>query len=192
MIATIVSIDACRAFPPKVRDCQRPRRELRRPRYRRPVIPDRLYHPAARAATATLTHSHRLLTRLSGGRLGWSIGRMPMIYLRTTGARSGQPRSVPLQAARDGADYVVTGSNAGQHRDPGWVRNLRAHPEATVVVRDREIPVRAEEATDPAERERLYGLLVAQYGGYTAYTKRTDRVIPVFRLHPLDALQGNG
>ncbi|HEX6493239.1 MAG TPA: nitroreductase/quinone reductase family protein [Candidatus Dormibacteraeota bacterium] len=156
------------------------------------MIPDRLYQPAARAGTAMLTRSHRLLTRLSGGRLGWSIGRLPMIYLRTTGARSGQPRSVPLQAARDGADYVVTGSNSGQHRDPGWVVNLRAHPEATVVLRDREVPVRAEEATDPAERARLYGLLTAQYGGYTGYTKRTDRVIPVFRLRPLVPFQGNG
>jgi deazaflavin-dependent oxidoreductase (nitroreductase family) len=154
------------------------------------VIPDRLYQPAARAATAALTQSHRLLTRLSGGRLGWSLGPLPMIYLRTTGARSGQPRSVPLQAAREDEDWLVTGSNAGQHRDPGWVANLRAHPEATVVLRDREVPVRAEEVTDPAERARLYGLLTTQYGGYADYPRHTERVIPVFRLHPSD--QGNG
>src|SRR5438445_12312388 len=179
-----------------VRDRQRPgsagRQEARRPRYRRAVIPDRLYQPAARAGTALLTTGHRLLTRISGGRLGWSIGRLPMIYLRTTGARSGQPRSVPLQAARDGADYVVTGSNSGQHRDPGWVANLRANPEATVVLRNREVPVRAEEATDPAERARLYGVLTTQYGGYAFYPQRTDRVIPVFRLRPLAPDQGNG
>jgi deazaflavin-dependent oxidoreductase (nitroreductase family) len=154
------------------------------------VIPDRLYQPAARAGTAAMTWSHRLLTQLSGGRLGWSFGRLPMIFLRTTGARSGEPRSVPLQAAREGGDYVVTGSNAGQHRDPGWVANLRAHPEATVMLRDREVPVRAEEITDPAERERLYGVLTAQFGGYATYPRHTERVIPVFRLHPPD--QGNG
>ena len=97
---------------------------------------------------------------------------------------------MPLQAARDGADYVVTGSNGGQHRHPAWVANLRAHPEATVVLRDREVPVRAEEATDPAERERLYGVLVAQFGGYAGYPRRTARVIPVFRLRPVGAERG--
>ncbi|HEV7465777.1 MAG TPA: nitroreductase/quinone reductase family protein [Candidatus Dormibacteraeota bacterium] len=156
------------------------------------MIPDRLYQPLARAATAVATRSHRLLTRLSGGRLGWSLGGLPMIFLRTTGARTGQMRSVPLQAAREGGDWLVTGSNSGQHRLPGWVANLRAHPEATVVLRDREVPVRAEEVADPAERERLYGVLTAQYPGYAAYPRHTDRTIPVFRLHPSAPDQRNG
>jgi deazaflavin-dependent oxidoreductase (nitroreductase family) len=169
-----------------------PRRTPARPRYGRAVIPERLYHPAARAGVAAMTASHRLLIHLSGGRFGWSFGSLPMIVLRTTGARTGQPRSVPLQAAREGGGWVVTGSNGGQHRDPGWVANLRAHPEATVALRDREVRVRAEEVRDPAERERLYGLLTAQYHGYAAYPRHTERTIPVFRLLPAAADQGNG
>jgi deazaflavin-dependent oxidoreductase (nitroreductase family) len=156
------------------------------------VIPDGLYQGLARAGTAATTRGHRLLRRLSGGRWGWSFAGAPMIFLRTTGARSGQPRSVPLQAARDGDAWLVTGSNAGQHRHPGWVANLRADPRAGVVLRDREVPVRAEEITDPAERDRLYGVMVAQWRTYAGYPKHTDRTIPVFRLRPLAADQGNG
>ncbi len=156
------------------------------------MIPDRLYQPAARASTLALTWTHRGLLRLSGGRLGWQFGSLAMIVLHTTGARSGQPRSAPLQAARDGDAWVVTGSNGGQHQHPGWVANLRARPEADVAVRERTVPVTAEEVTDPAERERLFGLLAAQYGGYRDYPRHTERLIPVFRLHPRTPVQGNG
>ena len=79
-----------------------------------------------------------------------------------------------------------------QLSDTHWGYKGPANPEATVVLRNREVPVRAEEATDPAERARLYGVLTTQYGGYAFYPQRTDRVIPVFRLRPLAPDQGNG
>jgi F420H(2)-dependent quinone reductase len=145
----------------------------------------RLYQEVARRATLALTRAHLLVHRVSGGRCGWSFGRVPMILLRTTGARSGLPRTVPLQVVRDAGAYVVTGSNSGLHHDPGWVANLRADPSATVLVRGRELPVRAEEVTDPAERERLYSALTAQFPAYAGYRRRAGRIIPVFRLHPL-------
>jgi hypothetical protein len=37
---------------------------------------------------------------------------------------------------------------------------------------------------------RLSGVLTAQYGGCAVYPRHTERVIPVFRLHPSD--QGSG
>jgi hypothetical protein len=39
---------------------------------------------------------------------------------------------------------------------------------------------------DAAERERLWPLLVAMYGEYAEYQKKTIREIPVVILHPQD------
>src|SRR4029453_4281406 len=37
---------------------------------------------------------HRGLLKVSGGRVGWDLSRMPVLELTTTGRKSGQPRSV--------------------------------------------------------------------------------------------------
>ena len=46
--------------------------------------------------------------------------------------RSGQPRTVTLYAFDNGQRLVVVGSKGGSDSDPEWVKNLRAHPQATV------------------------------------------------------------
>ena len=38
----------------------------------------------------------RGLLKISGGRLGWKAGGMPVVELTTTGRKSGQPRTVML------------------------------------------------------------------------------------------------
>ncbi|CAA9442355.1 MAG: hypothetical protein AVDCRST_MAG78-2527 [uncultured Rubrobacteraceae bacterium] len=45
--------------------------------------------------------------------------------------------------------------------------------------------VRAEEA-GPEEKGRLWPKLVAMYGGYEDYRRRTDREIPLVFLHPVN------
>jgi hypothetical protein len=47
------------------------------------------------------------------------------------------------------------------------------------------VRVRAEEA-GPEEKARLWPKLVAVYGGYEDYRRRTDRKIPVLVLHPAE------
>ena len=64
----------------------------------------------------------------------------PGLLLTTTGARSGQPRTQPLIYRRDGADFVVVGTNWGQQHHPAWTANLLAYPDATVRVGPHEIP----------------------------------------------------
>lgn len=52
--------------------------------------------------------------------------------LTTTGARTGQPRTLPVLGLPDGDRFVVIASNFGQRHNPAWYHNLRAHPQATV------------------------------------------------------------
>ena len=52
----------------------------------------------------------------------------------TTGAKTGQPRMMPVVAVPDGDHLMALGSNWGQRQHPAWYYNLRAHPTATVTV----------------------------------------------------------
>src|SRR5262245_65073610 len=86
----------------------------------------------------------RVLLALSGGRI--STGPAQTLLLRTRGARSGRPRSVPLAFVTRGEDVVLIASKGGHRRHPGWYHNLRAHPEATVEIRGESEPRVAREA----------------------------------------------
>jgi deazaflavin-dependent oxidoreductase (nitroreductase family) len=156
------------------------------------MVPDLVYQPAMRMALKVITACHRVVYAVSGRRVGWWLpGGARTLWLTTTGRRTGQLRTVPLLSIRDGDTYVVTGSNGGQRRSPGWVANLRAQPLATIRVRNAELRVRADEVRDTVERELLYKSLTRAWHGYASYPRRAgDRQIPVFRLVPVDDQPG--
>lgn len=108
-----------------------------------------------------------------------------MLLLDHVGARTGTKRTTPLVYLRDGDDVVVVASKGGSPRHPGWFHNLRAHPDTTVQIGARRLPVRARVAT-PNERSRLWPRVVARYGGYEDYQRRTSRQIPLVILEPRD------
>ena len=101
--------------------------------------------------------------------------------LTTIGRTSGQPRTVTLYAWPDDDRLVIVGSWGGADRDPAWVRNLRAHPNATIRTGKTEREMRAHEA-DGTERERLWELVTNEFPLYRTYQRRTERVIPLFVL----------
>jgi F420H(2)-dependent quinone reductase len=127
---------------------------------------------------------HRWLIRHSRGRLagGGALG-LDVILVTTRGRRTGEPRTIPLGAVRDGRAWLVIGSNAGHDRMPAWVANLRADPAVTVETSGVAAPFRAREAVG-AEAERLWPIVVDAYPGYADYQTRTERTIPLFVLEP--------
>jgi deazaflavin-dependent oxidoreductase (nitroreductase family) len=66
--------------------------------------------------------------------------------LTTTGAKTGQQRTMPVIAVPDDDHLVVLRSNWGQRQHPAWYDNLRAHPTATVTVSGVPRRVQAHEA----------------------------------------------
>ena len=128
---------------------------------------------------------HRALLRLSGGRVGQEMERMPVLELTTVGRRSGTPRSVLLTApARDGDALVVVASRGGDERHPDWLLNLRAQPQVEVALQGGpRRPMVARTAEGP-ERERLWGQITASSPRYAAYQRKTSREIPVVVLDP--------
>jgi len=70
-----------------------------------------------------------------------------VVLLTTTGAKTGQQRTLPVIAVPDGDNLVVIASNRGQRQHPAWYYNLPAHPEGTVTVGGASWRVQAREAT---------------------------------------------
>ncbi len=78
---------------------------------------------------------------------------------------------------------LVTGSNfAGEHH-PAWSANLLAHPEASVTVKRRRVPVHAELVGDD-EREAVWAFIEQQWPGYRGYERASGRTLRIFRLTP--------
>lgn len=133
-----------------------------------------------------LTRLHTLGYRLSGGLFGSRVpGAPPMLLLDHVGARSGRQRTSPLAYLEDGDNIVIVASKGGSPRHPAWFHNLRANPDTTVQVGSRRMPVTARVATSQ-ERSRLWPKVVALYGGYEQYQRRTSRQIPLVILEPRD------
>ena len=80
---------------------------------------------------------HRGLLTLSGGRLGWTGQRMPVVELTTTGRKSGQPRTVMLTSpVQEGDTLVIVASRGGDDQHPAWFLNLRDNPDVKVTTRE--------------------------------------------------------
>ena len=142
--------------------------------------------PGAWVFQRTLYPVDKVLYKRTDGRLtvpGLMAG-LPVIMLTTTGAKSGEPRSMPLVGIPLGDDLAVIGSNYGQQRTPGWVYNLEADPAATVSYRDRSVEVTAR-AASAEEADEAFEIAATFYPGYGKYRARAShRTIRVFVLEP--------
>jgi deazaflavin-dependent oxidoreductase (nitroreductase family) len=124
------------------------------------------------------------LYRRTNGRIVRLRHRRALI-LTASGRRSGLPRSVLLQFFPDGHDMVVVTANSGLPTHPEWYFNPKAHPHARVEVEGTSMQVRAEELS--AEDAAAFWPRVLEIApDYAKYPKRTDRVIPLIRLVPVD------
>jgi deazaflavin-dependent oxidoreductase (nitroreductase family) len=128
----------------------------------------------------------RPVYRMTRGRhtLGSLVSGIPVVMLTTTGARSGQPRTVPVLGLPTDDGLVVIASNFGQHRHPAWYHNLRANPEGEVAVDGTRRRFRAVEA-EGERRARIWEKGLEVYPGWSQYERRAaHRKIAVFVLEP--------
>jgi deazaflavin-dependent oxidoreductase (nitroreductase family) len=129
---------------------------------------------------------HRIdqaILRLAGGRLtgsgilGWTI-----IQLTTSGAKTNQPRTVPLIGIFDREKIALIASSFGRTHNPGWYYNLKAHPECEVVFNGQIRKYIAHEAKGE-EYDLYWQTAVSFYAGYEKYQERAShRRIPIMVL----------
>ena len=124
---------------------------------------------------------HVRVYRETGGERGHEWRGTTVLLLTTTGRKSGEERTTPLIYREDGDRWVIVASKGGAPEHPGWFANLEDDPEATIQVRDEEIPVRASVA-EGEERDRLWRHMTEVWPDYDDYQEKTDRPIPVVVL----------
>src|SRR5439155_26077091 len=96
-------------------------------------------------------------------------------------------RTASLVYARDGDGYVVTASNGGADRPPGWLHNVSAKPEVEVQIGRKRFPATARvvDKGDDPDYERLWRLVNAtNHGRYDRYQTKTRRPIALVVLTP--------
>jgi deazaflavin-dependent oxidoreductase (nitroreductase family) len=109
----------------------------------------------------------------------------PVVLLTMLGV-SGKVRKVPLMRVEHDGVYAAVASKGGAPEHPVWYANVVANPEVslqdgTTVGRFRAREVHGE------ERAAWWDRAVAAYPPYADYQVKTDRLIPVFVLEPVEA-----
>lgn len=121
----------------------------------------------------------------SGGTEAGEMRGKPIIVLTSMGAKSGKLRKNALMRVEHDGVYAVVASKGGAPEQPAWFHNLVANPHVELqdgaVKRD----YRARQASG-AERDEWWARANEVWPDYAAYQQKTDRVIPVFVLEPLE------
>ena len=131
-----------------------------------------------------LMRGHAAIYRTTGGRIGGRLPGLPaLLLLDHVGARSGKLRTTPLVYMRCGDNLLIVASKGGYPRDPGWMHNLRAHPDTEVQIARTRLKVRAREASLD-ERRQLWPIAAEYNPHWGRYRQRTSREIPLVILEP--------
>jgi deazaflavin-dependent oxidoreductase (nitroreductase family) len=132
----------------------------------------------------TASHLDQLVSKLTGGRRNFTgiVTGVPAVILTTTGAKSGEPRTVAVFGIPHPAGLALIASNFGGARHPGWYHNLKANPQSTVSIEGDTWHGTARLATSD-ERDEIWAKGLEIYPAWRKYESRAgDRKIEAFVL----------
>ena len=132
----------------------------------------------------TAHHVDRLIAKVTGGRSTFTgiVSGLPAVILTTTGAKSGEPRTVAVYGIPHPDGLGLIASNFGGEKHPAWYYNLKANPEATVSIGRDTWRATARPAT-PRERDEIWAKGLEMYPGWRNYEVRAGaRHIEAFVL----------
>jgi len=121
--------------------------------------------------------------RLTNGKLFSEMRGMPILLLNTKGRKTGKIRTTPVMYIRNREDYIVTASNNGLKKHPGWLYNIKASPEVEIEVPGKKLNVKAKLAND-SERKEYWQDLISRASFFESYKKTAERTIHMVVLHP--------
>jgi deazaflavin-dependent oxidoreductase (nitroreductase family) len=130
-----------------------------------------------------MARANTLAYKVSGGRVGGSVGKAPVALLTTIGRKTGEPRVSPLIFLRDGQRVIVVASRGGSDKHPMWYLNLRANPKVQIQIKD-EVLARTARLATADECAQYWPKLTAMYPSFDDYRSWTDREIPIVVCEP--------
>jgi deazaflavin-dependent oxidoreductase (nitroreductase family) len=128
---------------------------------------------------------HKVVLKLTFGKVGGNLLGMPALELTTIGRKSGQPRKVMLTAPyQDGDTIALVASAGGNDEHPAWYLNLRDNPDVEVTLPGRPSREMTARVLEGEERERMWAQITEDHDNYLGYQQKTDREIPVVLVEP--------
>ena len=139
--------------------------------------------PIAKWVSRMMGRQHR--------RAGYKFQGMDILFLTTTGRKSGQPHEHPVAQFADGDDaWLIVASASGTAKNPAWYVNMAAHPDQVwIELPDRKLRVTPEQLAGERREEAWQRLTTAQ-PRFAKYQTKTDRPLPVIRLVPAGTADG--
>ena len=119
--------------------------------------------------------------RANEGRVGGPFEGVPLLLLRTRGAKTGEERINPLAYLDYEGRHYVFGSNGGRDSTPGWYYNVLADPRVVVEIGTRTAAAKAV-VLEGEERDRIYAEQARRQPMFTTYAEKVTRTIPVVAL----------
>jgi F420H(2)-dependent quinone reductase len=111
----------------------------------------------------------------------------PVIILTSVGAKTGKLRKTALMRVEHAGDYAVVASMGGAPKHPVWYYNLKANPHVELQDGGSKRDYLAREVSGD-EKSVWWARAVDTWPDYAKYQTKTERLIPVFVLEPIDNL----
>jgi deazaflavin-dependent oxidoreductase (nitroreductase family) len=122
----------------------------------------------------------------SAGKEANTLRGKPIIVLTSVGAKSGALRKTALMRVEHEGRYAVVASRGGAPEAPQWYWNLRKNPHVELQDGATKRDYRARELSGD-ERAQWWARANEVWPDYDLYQEKTDRLIAVFVLEPVDA-----
>ena len=121
--------------------------------------------------------------KLTNGRIMGKLGGREVVLVTMTGAKSGQPKTVPLMYVPHKEGIIVVASQGGAPKSPVWNNNLVKNPDIEAQYKGKKMKLRARRVSDE-EKAALWPLCDEHYPPFAEYRARTDRNIPMYDCQP--------
>ena len=138
----------------------------------------------APSTTSWARKQAELFERTDGAEGNTILGK-PIVLLTTLGAKTGKLRKTALMRVEHEGEYAIVASLGGAPKHPSWYFNVVGAP----LVELQDGPVRKDytpRELSGEERAAWWARAVDAYPPYASYAEKTDRVIPVFLLTPVE------
>ena len=127
---------------------------------------------------------HVFIYRLTGGKLGGSMGKFKVLILTTKGRKSGKILSNPVGYFERDGKYIIVASNGGADKNPSWYYNIKSNPnDVTIQVNEKIMRVTPEIVLGDL-RKPIYEWIASIAPNFGDYEKKTTREIPLVFLKP--------